>query len=275
MQNILLVDDDPQILETTTKILSKNSNYKIFQTTEPDLAINITKVKSVDLIISDWCMPHKDGMQLINSFKSMPETKNIPIIIISGLNTSEQKLYEAIETGAVDFMSKPISELELVARVSSALRTREYEKEITANKYKQLAIHAMYLVENHERELFFFEKLQSLVKKIAQSRQIALNFAEEFVNEMLTLQNRKKIKSFETYFNELYPNFTKRLAEKYPQLTSSEIRMCIFIRMDMDTKKIADLTYSTIDSVKTARSRIRKKLGLDRKINLSTFIAKI
>jgi len=67
----------------------------------------------------------------------------------------------------------------------------------------------------------------------------------------------------------------KRLYEKYPELTSYEQQICAFLRMNLYTKEIASITGRSEKSIEVTRSRIRKKLDLSRKDNLSNFLASV
>ena len=189
--------------------------------------------------------------------------------------TESTNLYEAFEKGAEDFIRKPIDKLEFVARVKSILKMQEYQNQIVERKNNELALHAMYLLENKEKQLRFFKDLKEIIKKLSLGKKQVLNFIEKITNNMLGDLRRDTWKDFEFYFNQIHPDFTKSLSEKYTSLTPSEIRLCVFLRMNMNTQSIADVLHITTDSIKTSRTRLRTKLNLDRKTNLTTFISSI
>lgn len=274
-QNILIVDDKPENLELMTSYLSENETYKIYQTIDVNFAENIVLNTKINLILTDWEMPVKNGIEFTKSLKSNKQTKNIPVIIVTGKYIQPEKLEEAFKAGAVDFIYKPYNPKELHARVDSVLKINQYQKQLIENKNKELANQAIHLLEKNEQEIFFYSKLKQLTEKINKSKEEALDFLEDFVNEMLSNKKIDKTKDFEGYFNQLHPDFTKRLTQKFPALTASEIRLSIFVRMNMDSKTIADLQHTTTNSIKTARSRLRTKLNLKRSENLSNFIAQI
>ena len=67
----------------------------------------------------------------------------------------------------------------------------------------------------------------------------------------------------------------KNLLQKFPELTPTEVKFCIFIRMEMNTKDIASVLYQSPASVKVTRSRLRKKLDLTTDQNLQTFLSSL
>lgn len=89
------------------------------------------------------------------------------------------------------------------------------------------------------------------------------------------IDDKKQNQVFETYFDEVHNEFFERLKEKYPQLSPREMRLCAFIRMNLTSKEIAALSNITDRGVEVSRYRLRKKLGLERDINLSVFLSNI
>ncbi len=82
-----------------------------------------------DLILSDVIMPGKSGYELCREFKDNPVTRLIPFVLITGLSDSSDKL-RGIESGADDFLNKPVLAEELIARVKSLLRLKEFTDEL-------------------------------------------------------------------------------------------------------------------------------------------------
>ncbi len=275
MKNILIVDDNPEILMILSEILVKNNEYNILQSQSVYFANKIVHSRDIDLIISDWKLPHQNGLDFINLLKADIKTKNIPVIIISGVQTEAEDLKTALETGAVDYIRKPVNELELVARVKSIFKLNDYQKNIIDLKNQELAVHAMYLLENQERQIFFFNSLKEIIGKLHINKKQTIDYIQQIVNKSHGDLQHSSISKFEHYFNQMYPNFVKHILVKHPNLNPTEIKLCIYLKMNMDSKSIASLMFQTVDSVKTSRSRLRTKLELDRKTNLTTFINSI
>ena len=79
---------------------------------------------------------------------------------------------------------------------------------------------------------------------------------------------------FEIRFQEVHTDFYSNLRKSYPELSNNEIRLCAFLKLNMTTKEIAAITYQSLNSIKVARYRLRKKLGLSKEHNLNAFLAR-
>lgn len=82
-------------------------------------------------------------------------------------------------------------------------------------------------------------------------------------------------KEFELYFNDLYSGFYDKLKNDFPDLTNNELRVCSLAKLRLSLKEIAQILFLSVDSVKSARYRIRKKLNLETNEDLSDFLNKL
>ncbi len=82
-------------------------------------------------------------------------------------------------------------------------------------------------------------------------------------------------KNFEVEFAKVYPNFTKKLIQLNEQLTFTEVKICMYIKMNFSNKQILELLHISESTLSNLRSSIRKKLNLDRKKGLFTTIIKL
>lgn len=125
--DILIVDDTPANLNLLGNIL-KEHNYKIRAVPNGELAIISTKKKSPDLILLDITMPGMNGFEVCQKIKSDETLQDIPIIFISALSDTDDKL-EGFKNGGVDYITKPFQVEEVIARVNTHLKIRELIKE--------------------------------------------------------------------------------------------------------------------------------------------------
>ena len=81
--------------------------------------------------------------------------------------------------------------------------------------------------------------------------------------------------NFEIEFAKIYPNFTKKLIQLNEELTFTEVKICMYIKMNFSNKQILDLMHISDSTLSNLRSSIRKKLSLDRKKGLFTIIVNL
>ena len=116
---ILAVDDDPMVLRYVRDALSR-AGYAPIVTTDPDEALRIVESDRPRLVLLDLMLPGSDGIELMGSILDIAE---VPVIFLSAYGRDEI-IARAFEAGATDYMVKPFSPTELVARVRGALRRR-------------------------------------------------------------------------------------------------------------------------------------------------------
>lgn len=125
--NILIVDDVPTNLHLLAKILSKQG-YKTRTAPDGQIALRSIELTPPDLILLDIMMPGMDGYTVCKELKASAKTKDIPVIFISALNETLDKV-KAFEVGGIDYITKPFQELEVLARVSNQLMQRQLFQE--------------------------------------------------------------------------------------------------------------------------------------------------
>ena len=116
---VLVVDDDPQTLRYVRDVLS-DAGYAPLVTGDPDGIAGVIRAEKPRLVLLDLMLPGTDGIELM---KRVPELADLPVIFISGYGRDET-IAKALESGAADYIVKPFSPTELVARVQAALRAR-------------------------------------------------------------------------------------------------------------------------------------------------------
>ena len=131
---ILVVDDDPQTLRYVRDALTA-AGYSPLVTGDPREVSHLIKTKQPRLVLLDLILPGTDGIELM---ESLPELAELPVIFISGYGRDDT-IARALETGANDYIVKPFSPTELVARVQAALRRRDEPSE--PFRLGDLAIH--------------------------------------------------------------------------------------------------------------------------------------
>ena len=168
---------------------------------------------------------------------------------------------------------KPIDPIELVARTHSALMVFEFQKQIIETKDQELTESSLYLVKSNKFNVDITKRLLELSKVINVDNMPAKN---ELNNIIKTLNSRVKEDGwyrFNISFDKVHKDFNKNILSEFPELTSTDLKLCAFVRLGMNNKDIASVLNQNPDSVKVSRSRIRKKLCIDQSQNLETFLA--
>lgn len=119
-KKILIADDEPDILEIIQYNLQKEG-YDVATARDGDDALTKAKGQHPDLIILDIMMPRKNGVEVCEILRSQPAFKNTLIIFLTALS-DESSHIKGLETGADDYVSKPISPKVLVSRVNALFR---------------------------------------------------------------------------------------------------------------------------------------------------------
>ncbi|BBB32950.1 two-component system response regulator [Thermotomaculum hydrothermale] len=140
MSTILIVDDDPDIRFTFATLLGMH-NFKVLTLPEGKNIFETLKNNNVDLIILDIILPEESGIEILSKIKNHEEFKYIPVIMFTAKD-SEQTLKEAFESGANDFIAKPVKSVtELIARINAHIKIKKYEDGLRKiNLEKQLEI---------------------------------------------------------------------------------------------------------------------------------------
>jgi len=273
---ILIVDDDIDTLNFIVDCFENLENHYLFyRAMNVKEAYQIYIDYAIDLVITDWEMPVFSGIDLIKLVKNDKKKYDIPIIMLTGKMTSTKHLEIAFTTGVTDFIRKPIDKIELVSRVRSMLLLSDSHKETVELKNRDLANAALHIVQNNE----FYAKLrQNIIELERTCGHLDINLSKMLkeLNEDLC----ERIKSeawakFDDYFKQVHPLFFKRLIEVCPKISPAELRLAAFLKLNIGTKEIASILFLTVDSVRTGRTRLRKKLNLKSDENLTTFLLSI
>ena len=117
---MLIVDDDPCLSDIFSAMLARDG-YAIVTASSADEASTTIRSAAVDLVLSDVCMPDRDGFDLLADVRAFDE--RVPVLLITGA-PSRQDQARALAAGASDYLSKPITLAQLRAAVKAALEGR-------------------------------------------------------------------------------------------------------------------------------------------------------
>lgn len=124
--SILVVDDEPDNFDVVEALLN-DEDYELYYSPSGQQALGQLDHYRPDVILLDIMMPDMDGIEVCRRLKQMPKWSAVPVIIVTAL-TSKEDLAACLAAGADDFISKPVSRIELQARMQSMLRIyRQYQ----------------------------------------------------------------------------------------------------------------------------------------------------
>ena len=120
--SILIVEDEPSIAELIAVNLS-HAGFLPVRAFQTEQASQLMKEVLPDLVVLDWMLPGKSGVQFAKELRANERTKDIPIILLTARSEEMDKI-AGLEAGADDYLTKPFSPKELVARIRAVLRRR-------------------------------------------------------------------------------------------------------------------------------------------------------
>ena len=125
MTNVLVVEDDKAIQELLAYWLG-HSGYKVAQSLTAESALDNIKRELPDVVLLDWMLPGMSGLNLAKQLRADRRTRSLPIIMLTARGDEPDKL-AGLEHGADDYITKPFSPKELLARIKAVLRRRKPE----------------------------------------------------------------------------------------------------------------------------------------------------
>ncbi len=280
---LLIADDDYNNVEVIIGIVKSQTDH-IFYAPNGQVAYELAQKEHPDLIIMDWQMPKVNGIEAIRMLQANDDTKDIPIIVATGVMTNSDNLQEALEAGAVDFLRKPFNPIEFRARSSATLRIKWQHEQIRSMLEKEKVL-MQEALELKQRELssmamFDFQKntlMEQLMEQVNRLDRITnhvyatdIRSIEKQIKAQLDLN--KSWDTFKVHFEKMHSGFFEQLNEQYPTLSINDRKLCAYIKMGMGNFEISQMTGSSEVALKKAINRLKKKLNLTANDDLRQFI---
>jgi len=120
--NILLVEDEPAIQELIAFNLTQ-AGHHVLRASTAEAALTLVKNALPDLVLLDWMLPGVSGIEVAKRLRADERTRHVPIIMLTARSDEQDKIV-GLETGADDYITKPFSPRELLARIKAVLRRR-------------------------------------------------------------------------------------------------------------------------------------------------------
>ena len=265
LNNILVVDDTPQNLHLLVDILTEY-DYKVRPVPNGKLALSAAKIDPPDLILLDIMMPGLDGYEVCKQIKSDPQIKNIPVIFISAVSETVDKV-KAFAVGGADYITKPFQMHEVLMRVRHQLAISNLEQQLKSNN-KHLRQTIAQLKTSQQQTI-------NLQKQLALEK-ITLGIAHK-VNEPIaqidnTIEEIKQfgkasIKDIPAFLTEMSPQQQKYFVDLLKQAQDNKINTLLSpqAKQELKTKIIAKLDKFQLEDVDKI-ANIFIELGFDEEI---------
>lgn len=279
---ILIVDDTPSNLEVLSESLA-DSGIEVAIATSGKAALKQLEYASVDLILLDIMMPEMDGFETCRLLKANERTKDIPIIFMTALSDSMDKL-KGFNLGAVDYITKPFQKEEVLARTRVHLQLRKFNRTLEYRVAEQTAeLHQMLEdLKQTQTQLVQSEKMSSLgqlVAGVAHEVNNPVNFiygnlapAKNYVEDLIELVDlicqehtdlspiiRKKIKRIDFEFiREDLPRLLSSMEVGADRIRQIVLSLRNFSRLDEAGMKPVELREGIESTLLILQSRLKE-----------------
>ncbi|MDU9047471.1 MAG: DNA-binding response regulator [Candidatus Electrothrix sp. Rat3] len=279
--DVLIIDDDNGT-RLTIKHIVESAQYQTRTAAGGHDALKMVQEKLPDIIILDLVMPAMDGYEVCRHLKADPRSAKVPIIFLSGLPSAQNKL-KAFEAGGVDYIVKPCSTVELLARLHTHLALQRTQNSLAAEVQKQTVELEEKNKELQETNLVLKRLLREIEEEKKEvSRIMQTNIERLILPDLARMveapeQQRYQLRdTIQTNLRDLSSSVTGKDVDAYFLLTPTELRVLNCIRQGRSSKEIAQSLNISPQTVATHRKKIRKKLNISgKKINLNSFVNRL
>lgn len=235
---ILIVEDNQENIDLLIYFL-RPQGYELVTAKDGLDALEKIDEGYPDIILLDIMLPKMDGYEVCERLKKRPDTKFIPIIMLTALKELQDKV-KALEVGADDFLSKPFENVELLARVKSLLRIKEYHDQLQ-HKNKELA-----------------EKNASLVRMDMFKEDLINLIVHDMKNPLFVIQGNLQMMSMsmQNLSAEFLKKYTQRIERSSQQLLRMVVNLLDISRIEEGTIKLKNDKANVNNIIKEIAVRI-------------------
>jgi PAS domain S-box-containing protein len=285
--------------EEKLRLLIKNSNDIFVLVNEKgeqffisDIAKTLTGYEVEELLGNVEDVIYPDDIEIVEKHWERVFANKNKTDIIQYRHKHKEKGYVWFEAAAQNYLDNPainaivanIRDITERKKVEERLRASEVTKnrlfkhernrifdELVSNQ-KALAASTLKLIQNSERDTNTIKQLTEIEKNTNQEGKKIIN---KLISEYKHASFNSNWNEFEILFEKVHYFFYEKLNAKFPDLTANERKMCAFLKLNMSSKDISQITFQSEDALKKARLRLRQKLGITREINLVAFLQNI
>lgn len=286
--------------EEKLRLVIKNSNDILVLVNEKgeqvfisDAAKNLTGYSIEELLGTIENVIYPDDLDIVQQhWDKVVANKNVSDSI-QYRHKHKEKGYVWFEAVAQNFLDHPaikavvanIRDITERKKAEEALKAIEAEKaklmemeierigrELESNQ-KSLTAATLKLIQNSERDSQTIERLTEIEKNTDTTT--GKQKTNTLISDYKRLSYNSNWDEFEILFEKVHSSFYEKLNTQFPTLTANDRKICAFLKLNMSSKEITQITFQSEEALKKARLRLRQKLGIDREINLVTFLQNI
>ena len=139
MAPLILVVEDEDALVTLLRYNLEREGFRVVAAKDGEEALLLAREQKPDLVLLDWMLPLLSGIEVCRQLRRMPDSRNVPIIMLTARGEEGDKL-RGLDSGADDYVTKPFSPTELIARVRAVLRRTRPSFDVEVLSYEDLTM---------------------------------------------------------------------------------------------------------------------------------------
>lgn len=259
-----------ELNEPLTRKISSMFLYQIYKKLgQPANALEYHEIfkRASDSLINDNKIQELTRLQMQYEYEKIEKDKDV--------KRQKTKMTFIILLSTVTVVSVILALLFFLARSRTKrikLENEKLEKDMLI-KNKELTTNVLYLLQKNELINSITSRLLKLKGNLKEEN---IQPLQKIIIDLQSITEKEVWEEFEYRFQSVHEEFYQNLKKKFPDLTPSEIKLAAFLKLNMNTKEIASITNQSVNSLETARYRLRKKLGItNQEVNLVNFLLNI
>lgn len=139
MKPLVLIVEDEAALVTLLRYNLEGEGFRVAEANDGEQALVLAKEETPDIVLLDWMLPLMSGIEVCRQMRRIPATRDVPIILLTARGEETDKV-RGLDSGADDYITKPFSPAELIARIRAVLRRSHPELEADSLAFEDLAM---------------------------------------------------------------------------------------------------------------------------------------
>jgi len=258
---LLIVDDTPDNLFALRQVITAclPEPCEIITAASAEEGLSIQAKAALDGVLIDVQMPRIDGIEMCRRLRDDPATANVPVILMTAHGADAALKARGMEVGAMDFISKPIDNIELIARIRVMLRVKRAEDEL-----REINEHLEERVTEATEELRRSQQQYLQAQKMEAIGQLAGGVAHDFRNQLTVIQGYASMLLRRSRGDEKSREYLEVILEAVNRSVTVTNQLLVFSRKERLRPETVDLT----ESVRTMSKLLPQMVGEDVRLSI-------